>query len=198
MHAPNCPDHGRLVFDLALGRLDDEGAVEAEAVTEACSVCRGWWRSQLGGPTADLVDDAVKAAFDGLELPVRRRNRGWMAAAAALVMALGAATLWLARNPAPSAPETPPPAERTAAIQSLDFEPVVPVQEPSSDPAERVAKVTAPEPRFVPATAPDRATPDEVVIAEVAQVELPGAADAPPLFTGGFESGDLAGWVPST
>ena len=30
MIAPSCPEHERLVLDLALGRLDDGSAVEAE------------------------------------------------------------------------------------------------------------------------------------------------------------------------
>ena len=94
MHAPACPDHGRLVLDLALGRLDDRTAVEAEAVRLACPACAGWWRSELEGAAASAVDQAVASTFAAFQPPAARRTARWLPVAAAAALAAGAGLLW--------------------------------------------------------------------------------------------------------
>ncbi|MCU0302909.1 MAG: hypothetical protein MUC56_02470 [Thermoanaerobaculales bacterium] len=197
MNAPSCPDHGRLALDLALGRLDDQAALEAERALGSCPHCRAWWGDRLEGEAVAMVDEAVAAALAGLRLPGRRRGHGWVALAAALVMAIGATTLWLARRPVvgPASPETP---VRVAVITTFDFE------APATTPAERgpalAGEPGAAEPVFVP-TGPRSTVADPGPATGEA---LPEAAAAPPvvetepLFAAGFESGDLGGWVPST
>ncbi|MEE4272830.1 MAG: hypothetical protein V2I67_14245 [Thermoanaerobaculales bacterium] len=187
MIAPNCPDHGRLALDLAQGRLDDDAALHADEILAACPVCREWWRTQFEGEASATVDEAVAAVFGDLRLPARRRSHGWMAVAAAAVMAIGAATLWLASSPDAAAPA---PVE-VAAIQSIDFEqPELQLLAIASSDDLDLQRET-PRPLFVPGPVGT----DEPRVAEATQA----AADEPPLFTGGFESGSLAGWgVPST
>ena len=106
MHSPNCPDHGRLVLDLAMGRLEDAAALEAESASTSCPVCRGWWLERFEGGPAGVVDEAVAATFSNLQLPARRRGYGWMAAAAAVVMTFGVGTIWMLQGTTPTE-ETP-------------------------------------------------------------------------------------------
>jgi hypothetical protein len=93
MKAPACPEHERLVLDLAQGRLDDAAAAEADAVRTGCPVCSAWWREELEGDLAATLDTAVEQAFDQFT-PARRRIPAWMPAAAAAVVAVGAGVLW--------------------------------------------------------------------------------------------------------
>jgi len=188
MIAPNCPDHDRLVLDLALGRLDDEAAFAAEGVAGSCEVCRAWWQERFEGEAADTVDEVVAATFDDLRLPARRRGHGWMPVAAAVVLTVGASALWLARDTGPE----PPATVEVAAIQSIDFEnaelqPVATVT--SADLEERQVTVRA---AFSPA--PVRG--EETRIAEAPQIAAEIVPE--PLFNGGFESGDLSGWGSGT
>jgi hypothetical protein len=94
MRVPACPHHGRLVLDLALGRLDDQSAFEAEAVRLACPECGGWWRSELEGSAAPAVERAVDSAFAAFDPPASRRVARWLAVAAAVALAAGAGLLW--------------------------------------------------------------------------------------------------------
>jgi len=94
MHAPDCPNHRRLVLDLALGRLDDRAAVEAEAVRATCPACAAWWRSELGGAAAAAVDQAVAAAFMAFQPPATSKVARWLPVAAAAALAAGAGLLW--------------------------------------------------------------------------------------------------------
>lgn len=93
MHAPDCPDHGRLVLDLALGRLDDRTAIEAEAVRRECPSCAAWWRSELEAASV-TVDQAVGAVFAAFEPPARSRAARWLPVAAAAALAVGAGVFW--------------------------------------------------------------------------------------------------------
>lgn len=188
MLAPNCPDHGRLALDLALGRLDDDGAARAEEIVDTCPVCRDWWQTRLGGSEAAGLDRAVAEVFDDLRLPARRRGHGWMAVAAAVVVTLGASVLWLARDTGPVLTE---PVE-VAAIRSLDFESgeLEPVATTTS--ADLEEQQVAARPAFSPA--PVRA--EEVRVVEAAQISA--EIEPAPLFAGGFESGDLSGWGSGT
>lgn len=194
MNSPNCPEHDRLVLDLALGRLDDDNAVLAEEALASCPVCRDWWRTQFEGEDSTLVDEAVASVFDDLQLPVRRRRHGWMAVAAAAVMTIGVGALWMAHNPLPVEPVV---AERTAAIQVMDFEvpELVPMATPTS--ADVQEENTAPAPVFVPATVQIESD-DEMMVAEATPPEEAPDNRQDALFSGGFESGSATGWgVPS-
>jgi hypothetical protein len=192
MLPPTCPDHGRTVFDFALGRLDDVDAQEAEELRLSCSQCRRWWRENLEGTAAESVDRAVMSVFRDLELPRRRRVRSWLAAAAALVMVVGAGLLWLIQEQ-PGA--SPAPIQRSASIQILDFENADLTSELVHV---RVIPPTLNEERGRAASGREGPTAEhtEAVLAEGITIEK--AIDAEPLFAGGFESGDLGGWVPST
>jgi hypothetical protein len=194
MIPPNCPDHGRLVLDLALGRLDDVEAAKAEAARASCPVCEAWWRENLEGEIAESIDRSLTVVFADLELPRRRRGHSWMAAAAAVVMTLGAGTLWLTQN-MPTV--DPVELDRTASIQAMNFEDPevvyeltdVEIPDPETPDSGAVAAETI-EIRGVAGEA--------VVIAEAATLEVAVEAEPEQLFSGGFESGDLGAWVPST
>lgn len=202
MTHPTCPDHGRLVLDLALGRLDDASAARAEEARTSCSVCRRWWREQLSGSAVKPVDDAVAKAFAELELPARRSSRRWMAVAAAVVMTVGVGLLWMSRDPlepgARQALSGSASVDRIATIQTMDFEQpeaigasttgaeaeelVVVAERPATTRPEATAQIIEAEPRFAQAQAPQlepEETPQEVL---------------EPVFVGGFESGSLNGW----
>jgi len=184
---PNCPDHERLVLDLALGRLDDEAAIEAESISESCPVCRAWWREQFEGGVAEVVDDAVAAAFNNIELPARRRSHGWMAAAAAVAMAFGVGTIWVSQS---SMTVDEVVAPRTASIQTFDFE--------NPDAVSEFAKVEVPDPDPAPIEQPvaRRVIAEETLIVAATPVVVEEPSDS--LFSGGFETGQLDDWVPST
>jgi hypothetical protein len=187
MLTPNCPDHERLVLDLALGRLDDTDAARAEDVRTTCPTCRTWWAAQFDSDACEQVDGAVAAVFDGLELPRRQTSRQWMGLAAALVMAAGATALWLTHEPLSVEPV---PGDRVALAERIEIEApaaAMPTLEPEVAPIETADRTGAIEaaPSEIPVA-------DEVVVAEAPSVE------AEPFFTGGFETGDFSEWVPST
>jgi hypothetical protein len=189
MNSPNCPDHGRLVLDLALGRLDDAAAFEAESISESCPVCREWWQEQFGSDSAAVVDEAVSVTFSDLQLPARRRGYGWMAAAAAVVMSLGVGTIWVLQGTS-SMDEVAAP--RVASIQTISFEP--------SDATAEFVLIEAPDPEPVAVGRPAAQEPlvEEILIAEAAPAEVAVDRPSDALFAGGFESGDLGTWVPTT
>ena len=108
MRAPNCPDHGRLVLDLALGRLDDRSAAEAEAVRVSCPSCAGWWRSELEAATFVAVDLAVGSVFAAFQPPARSRVTRWLPVAAAAALAVGAGVLWYQHGAVQSPGSTTP------------------------------------------------------------------------------------------
>jgi len=189
MNSPNCPDHGRLVLDLALGRLDDAAVFEAETISESCPVCREWWREQFCGDVAAVVDEAVAVTFSDLQLPRRRRVYGWMAAAAAVVMTLGVGTIWVSQGTG-SMDEVAAP--RVASIRAITFEP--------SDATAEFIQIEAPDPEPVPIGRPaaQESLVEEILIAEAAPAEFVVDRPSDALFAGGFESGDLGAWVPAT
>lgn len=193
MNRPSCPDHHDLALDLARGRLDDEAAARAEAARRTCPTCSAWWREHLEGEVAAAVDEAVAAALAGLELPVRRPRRTWLAAAAALVMALGAGGLWLAQRPEPV---TPGPDRRVAAIEAFDFE------SPATHPELVVSEADPVEPERAPVEAAPptsvQAPADDIRVVTVTPTQAETAHADSPIFTGGFDTGDLGGWVPGT
>jgi hypothetical protein len=117
--APNCPEHGRLVLDLARGRLDDVRASDAERVLDTCPVCSAWWSTHLEGHVADAVDQAVDRSFAAFSPPQRRRVSGWMPAAAAVLLLVGAGLLWSPGDRAP-APADHPTGSFDVARESFD------------------------------------------------------------------------------
>jgi hypothetical protein len=190
MNSPNCPDHGRLVLDLALGRLDDGASVTAESLSESCPVCREWWREQFDSDAAATVDKAVAATFSDLRLPARRRGYGWMAAAAAVVMSLGVGSIWMLQGPTNLGDEVAAP--RVASIRTITFEP--------SDAAAEFILIEAPDPEPDPVERQTTQEPlaGEILVAEAAPAEAAVDRSSGVVFAGGFETGDLGGWVPST
>jgi hypothetical protein len=94
MRAPHCPDHGRLVLDLALGRLEDGPAAQAERIRGACPVCSAWWQTELEGPAATELDAVLESSFASFAPPARRRVARWLPVAAAATLAAGAGLLW--------------------------------------------------------------------------------------------------------
>ena len=189
MISPNCPNHGRLVLELALGRLDDDAAAEAESISESCPVCRAWWQEQFEGGAAEVVDDSVATAFTDLQLPARRRSHGWMAVAAAVVMALGVGTIWVSQSRTSMDEVTAP---QTASIQTLDFE--IP------DAVSEFARVEIPDPEPETVVQPtiESASTEGILIAEASPAEVVVEDSSESVFAGSFESGDLSAWVPST
>jgi hypothetical protein len=103
---PKCPDHGSLVVELALGRLDDDLAGEAEQVLAACSTCRDWWQSRL---SHEAVDEGVTRTFESFRPPARMGSRLWLVAAAVVLM-VAAGLQWHSTR-APSTSMVPSPAE---------------------------------------------------------------------------------------
>lgn len=187
MNSPNCPDHGRLVLDLALGRLDDAAAIEAESISESCPICRAWWREQFESEAAAVVDAAVAATFSDLQLPERRRGYGWMAAAAAVIMTLGVGSLWVSQRTA-SIDEVKAP--RVASIQTITFEP--------SDATEAFALVEAPDPAPAAVPTAQESPAEEFPVVDAVQTEVVVERQSGVVFAGGFETGDLGEWEPKT
>jgi hypothetical protein len=94
MRAPDCHDHGRLVLELALGRLEDNEADRAEAVRCHCPTCSEWWATTFDCEQAAAVHNQVSDVFRSLELPRRSRFHPWWAAAAAAAVVACVVGLW--------------------------------------------------------------------------------------------------------
>jgi hypothetical protein len=117
MTVSNCPEHDDLMRELARGRLDDERSLRAETVREKCAECARWWNETFSGEAYDGVDGSVAEAISSFAPPDRRRYR-WLAAAAALVFAVGiGATSLLWRDDQTS------PANASDVVSTWDFEP---------------------------------------------------------------------------
>ena len=172
-----------------MGRLDDDTAAAAEVVSETCPVCRAWWQEQFESEDAAAVDGAVASVFENLDLPERRRGHGWLALAAAMIMALGATTMWLVQSPGTAGSGSPnsESVERVAVIQSMDFESMH-------------AVVAQPEASNVATVDFEQAGGDSVESAGTITIPEGGAVvvNSGTLFDGRFESGSLGDWVPST
>lgn len=94
MLSETCGQHGRLILDFALGRLDDEAAEEADRVLAGCPSCQEWWRRNFEGKVAAAIDAAVAEGFSCFAAPRRRRARRWLAAAAAAVLITCGGLVW--------------------------------------------------------------------------------------------------------
>ena len=113
----NCPEHGDLMRDLARSCLDDERSIWAETVREDCVGCTRWWNEAFSGDAYDAIDAVVAEAISTFDPPARRHYR-WLAAAAAVVLAIGVgATSMLWRTTDTS------PALVSEVVSTLDFEP---------------------------------------------------------------------------
>jgi len=122
MTVSNCPEHGNLVQELACGRLDDQRAMEAEAVRRDCAVCARWWRDTFSNEPMAELDAAVAEVFQNFVVPKQRRF-GWLAAAAAAVLAVGVGTTSLLWHDAENAPSGLASVSTTGAVLSTwDFE----------------------------------------------------------------------------
>ena len=122
MTVSNCPEHGNLVQELACGRLDDRRAMEAEAVRGDCAVCAQWWSDTFGEESVAELDAAVAEVFQSFVAPKRRRF-GWLAAAAAAVLAVGLGTTTLLWHDAEIAPSGLASVSTTGEVLSTwDFE----------------------------------------------------------------------------
>jgi len=178
MLTPRCPDHGPLILELALGRLDDAEAVRAEQVRSHCDSCRQWWMENLQGEAAATVDAAVGEVFSSFDVPRRRRSQVWWVAAAAAVVVLSVGLTWHL-GPSGTAVDTPRAATAevpTAADESIsgfDFE--------LGDFGSTQLR-TARADTEVPSPTREAARDDP----------------AQAVFTGDFESGTLGVWTPNT
>jgi hypothetical protein len=103
MRRLTCSAHDRLVWDLALGRLSDAAAEDAEQVRATCPTCGAWWREELEGDGAAAVELEAGAAFARFSPPHRQVVPWWLAAAAILVLALAGGLLWHTGEPAAQA-----------------------------------------------------------------------------------------------
>ena len=116
MTVSSCPEHGDLMRELARGCFDDERSLGAETVREECVDCASWWNEAFSGEVYDAVDGAVAEVISSFVPPARRRYR-WLAAAAALVLAIGiGATSMLWRDAQTS------PAYASDVVSTWDFE----------------------------------------------------------------------------
>jgi hypothetical protein len=166
---PTCPDHGRLLRDLALGRLDDRDAAHAEQVLASCSACRAWWRDNLEGEPAAAVEREVAQVFATFQAPVRHRVSPWLAAAAALFIVIGG--LLVIQTLGPIAP----PADVTASSSQ---------QLPLAAASGEVLFADGLESGEVKGWIIEAGQP----------AAQEAAADTGALFVNGLESGDLSGW----
>jgi hypothetical protein len=122
MKAPDCPEHSNLIMDLARGRLDDRRAEDAETVRRDCAACAEWWGNIFVDEAVTGLDSAVSEAFKSFA-PQRRRRFGWLAAAAAVVLAVGFGTTTLLRQTAEIASVGSAPESLSgAALSTLNFE----------------------------------------------------------------------------
>ena len=122
MTARICPEHDDLMRELACGLLDDAHAARAEVLRVECGDCRSWWGETFAGEAFAQVDDAVADAFANFNRPARRRF-GWLAAAAALVMAIGiGSTSLLLRETGIEVSRAATPVPAGAALSVMDFE----------------------------------------------------------------------------
>ena len=122
MTARICPEHDDLMRELACGLLDDAHAARAEVLRVECGDCRSWWDETFAGEAFAQVDDAVADAFANFNQPARRHS-GWLAAAAALVVAVGIGSttlLWRDSGTEISRAATPVPIG--AVLTVMDFE----------------------------------------------------------------------------
>jgi hypothetical protein len=117
-----CPEHADLMLELARGRLDDERALQAETVRLVCASCSRTWEDTHSSDAFAAVEAAVEEAFAMFEPPVRRRH-GWLAAAAAAVLAIGLGTTVLVWRSAEKSPRSAVGASSESTVLSaLDFE----------------------------------------------------------------------------
>jgi hypothetical protein len=116
MTVSNCPEHGDLMRELARGCFDDERSLRAETVREECADCARWWNEAFSGEAYDVVDRAVAEAISSFFPPARRRYR-WLAAAAAVVLAVGIGATSILWRDAPTSP-----AYSSDVVSTLDFE----------------------------------------------------------------------------
>jgi hypothetical protein len=119
---PRCPEHGNLVLELAQGRLDDREAMRAEQARVGCDHCSKWWNGTFGDDPLSVLDTAVDEVFSNWAPPARRRH-GWLAAAAAAVLAIGLGTTTLMWRDG----EVSPTGARSAStagelLSAMDFE----------------------------------------------------------------------------
>lgn len=85
---PICPDHDRLMLDLALGKLEDRYADEAEATRHSCPTCRQWWESTLQGESAAELEAVVDQVFAEFQPPRTKDLLEWLPVVMAAVLAL--------------------------------------------------------------------------------------------------------------
>ena len=120
MRSPDCPTHGRLVLDLALGRLEDEAAAEAEHARTSCAACSAWWRTELEGDSAARLDSVLESAFAAFVPPVRRPVSRWLPAAAAATLVAGAGLLWYQDRDKAVQPAISQTSPTTVALENFD------------------------------------------------------------------------------
>ena len=179
MYAPQCPEHRSLVFDFALGRLDDQDAMRAEQALGSCEICSAWWSENFDCDEIKVVDDAVAATFTKIELaPRRKTHRHAWAVAAAATLVIGVSALWQSA-PGPQEQQAAVVAEDSIAVMDFEFgQAVLDVEKTAV--GESLARMD-----FEPAIV-------------VAGSSMQGDSSGPSLAAFDFESGSLAGMTPNT
>ena len=116
-----CPEHGKAVHDLALGRLADEDALVAEALLSSCADCRSWWSREIECDSFQAVDKAVAGVVRGFEPPRRTVNGNWatLAAAAILAIAVGV-VLQVGHGPGETSQSVQPGSQSNSIESGLD------------------------------------------------------------------------------
>lgn len=188
-----CQDHGRLVLDLALGRLDDDRARVAERARQTCPSCRSWWEDSLEGEPAVEVDRAVAEAFASFEAPRNlhrsSHQRLWLAAAAVFVVAV----LGLLLEPGRGGKSSLPGGIADDALADGARPPVTSAVQATGETSAGSDRIFAAD--FESGTVGETdADPDRIFAGF--ETGAGGETDADPgrIFAENFESGDMASW----
>ena len=180
MYSFTCPDHGRLVVDLALGRLDNAASDRADDVSRQCPECSGWWRREIGDSSA-AVDVGVADAFAAFVPPVASRRPVWLRLAAVAVVVLACGLGWELRHASSGS-------QATSSESLIVVGQVGPIPDVNHDGRQDAADILA------------------ALRAEVPSAEGPISRDVPTvvnkdgsiLHGDGMETGSLSGWTSHT
>ena len=91
-----CTEHGQLVAELALGRLESERAQAAEQARVDCPSCSLWWAGEFDNDETERVEMEVGKVFASFQKPAQNHLAHWSKAAAVIVLlGSGGGLFWL-------------------------------------------------------------------------------------------------------